>query len=34
MSSGMHKTFDKKKPNYENYICLFKKHTQSLVIEV
>lgn len=36
MSSGVHKTFDKKRKttDFENYICLFKKHTQSLVIEV
>ena len=38
MSSGVHKTFDKKRKttDFENYICLFKKytHVQSLVIEV
>ena len=35
MSSGVHKTFDKKKKttDFENYICLFKKHTKGLVIE-
>ena len=36
MSSGVHKTFNKKRKttDFENYSCLFKKHTQSLVIEV
>lgn len=35
MSSRVHKTFDKKKKttDFENYICLFKKHTKGLVIE-
>ena len=34
MSSGVHKIFDKKRKttDFENYICLFKKHTQSLVM--